>query len=105
MRSLGHSLDDIAAMLGRSKSTISRELRRNSGGKGYKPDQADRMAWARKLRGHLLEGHSQLRGCVVARLGMGWTPEQISGRLQLEGSQHTLSPESIYRYVYSAHGR
>ena len=36
---------------------------------------------------------------------LGWTPEQISGRLRLEGSQHTLSPESIYRYVYSPHGR
>ncbi|QFT34006.1 hypothetical protein FIV00_26150 [Labrenzia sp. THAF82] len=58
MRSLGHSLDDIAAQLGRSKSTIDRELKRNCGADGYKPDQADRIAWARKLRGHLLERHS-----------------------------------------------
>jgi IS30 family transposase len=105
MRSLGHSIDKIAVELGRSKSTICRELKRNCGADGYKPDQADRIAWARKLRGHLLERHSQLRACIVARLGMGWTPEQISGRLRLEGSQHRLSPESIYRYVYSPHGR
>jgi len=88
-----------------SISMIGRELKRNCGADGYKPDQADRIARARKLRGHLLEHHRQLRACVVARLGMVWTPEQISGRLQLEGSQHTLSPESIYRYVYSPHGR
>ena len=105
MRGQGHSVDDIAGQLGRSKSTISRELKRNCGAGGYKPDQADRIAWARKLRGHLLERHSRLRACVVARLGMGWTPEQISGRLRLEGSEHTLSAESIYRYVYSPHGR
>ncbi len=41
----------------------------------------------------------------MACLGMGWTPEQISGRLRLEGSKHRLSPEPIYRYVYSPHGR
>ena len=105
MRSLGHSLDEIAACLGRSKSTIGRELKRNAGADGYKPDLADRIAWARKLRGHLLERRSQLRTYVVVRLGMGWTPEQISGRLRLEGSQHRLSPESIYRYVYSPQGR
>ena len=31
---------------------------------------------------------------------MGWSPEQISGRLKLEGSEHTISHESIYRYIY-----
>ena len=105
MRSLGHSLERIAAGLGRSKSSISRELNRNRGADGYKPDQADRIAWARKLRGSRLERHSRLRSHVVVHLGMGWTPEQIAGRLRLEGTQHRISPESIYRYVYSAAGR
>jgi IS30 family transposase len=31
---------------------------------------------------------------------MGWSPEQISGRLRPRGSRHTVSPESIYRYIY-----
>ena len=37
---------------------------------------------------------------VRDRLAMGWSPEQISGRLKLEGSEHTISHGSIYRYIY-----
>jgi IS30 family transposase len=44
----GHSQSEIAAVLGRSKSTISRELRRNCGLRGYRPKQAQRLAQERR---------------------------------------------------------
>jgi transposase, IS30 family len=46
-----------------------------------------------------------LRAHVEDRLAMGWSPEQIGGRMELEGSEHTISAESIYRHVYSPGGR
>ncbi|WP_157747419.1 IS30 family transposase [Cohaesibacter sp. ES.047] len=95
----------IAKQLKRSCSTISRELQRNRSASGYLPDTANRIAWARKLRGSSLERSSQLKDLVKAQLGMGWTPEQISGRLQLTQSDHRISAESIYRFIYSAAGR
>lgn len=101
----GFSAGAIAKQLKRSRSTISRELKRNSIASGYRPDTADRIAWARKLRGSILERCSQLKDLVKAQLGMGWTPEQISGRLQLTRSDHRISSESIYRFIYSAAGR
>ena len=36
---------------------------------------------------------------------MGWSPEQIAGRMELEGSEHRVSAESIYRHAYSPAGR
>jgi IS30 family transposase len=72
---------------------------------GYRPDSAARRAWARKLRGSRIMRSTRLRVHVEDRLAMGWSPEQITGRMELDGSEHRLSAESIYRHVYSAAGR
>lgn len=88
-------------MMGRSASTISRELKRNSLPKGgYKPASADRMALSRCRRSSRLERLSPLGQDVRDRLAMGWSPEQIAGRLRRERSEHVISHESIYRYIY-----
>jgi IS30 family transposase len=42
---------------------------------------------------------------VEDRLAMGWSPEQIAGRMELEGLEHAISAESIYRHAYSPAGR
>ncbi len=102
----GHSISAIASRLGRDRRTIQRELARNTTRTGgYKPDTADRRAWARRLRGSRLMRCSRLHETVTSALAMGWTPEQISGRLQLEHGCPVISHESIYRYIYSPHGR
>ena len=103
----GKSLGRIASIMKRSKSTISRELRRNvlSPGGRYRPDLADRMSWVRKLRGSKLERLTPLRDYVLERLAMGQSPEQICGRARLEGSEHSLTPETIYAWIYSPVGR
>lgn len=109
----GLSRRSIAQRLGRAVSTISRELRRNARPTkqyvgGYKPDRAHQLA-ARRRRWDArfkLERQPDLRDLVQQHLAMGWSPQQIAGRLARDKAPMTISHESIYRYVYhrtSAH--
>jgi IS30 family transposase len=96
----GRSLRQIAAALDRSASTIARELKRNSGSQvGYKPSYANQQARARRWSGSRLEREANLRQAVIERLAAGWSPEQVSGRLELEANQPVISHESIYRFI------
>jgi IS30 family transposase len=102
---MGVGVSEIARRLGRHRSTIQRELARNRCADDYRPDSASRRAWARKLRGSRIERSTRLRDHVEDRLAMGWSPEQIAGRMEREGSEHAISAESIYRHAYSSAGR
>ena len=102
---MGLGASQIARRLGRHRATIYREIARNRCVMGYRPDSADRMAWVRKLRGSRLQRSTRLRDYVGDRLAMGWSPEQIAGRMELDAVNDTVSAESIYRYVYSPAGR
>ena len=105
MMSMGLSKAEIARRLDRHRSTIDRELRRNSNVGDYRPDSAERRAWARKLRGSKIERSTRLAEHVGDRLAMGWTPEIIAGRMELEGMDHSVCAESIYRHIFSPAGR
>ena len=98
---MGVSVSEIARRLGRHRSTIQREFARNRCVDDYRPDSAARRAWARKLRGSRIARSTRLRAHVEGRLAMGWSPEQIAGRMELDGSEHAVSAESIYRHAYS----
>jgi IS30 family transposase len=99
-RADGQSLRQIAAALDRSASTIARELNRNTGAQvGYRPAYADAQAWARRWRGSRMARQPALRRHVLDRLAMGWSPEQVAGRLALEPSSMRISHESIYRFI------
>ena len=90
----------IAELLGRSKSTISRELRRNRGLRGYRPDQAHNLALMRrqdKIQPRLSE---QIWQQVEALIREEWSPEQIVGRVAMEQGV-SISHEWIYQYVYA----
>src|SRR5207342_2359670 len=92
----GTSRREIGRIIGRSASTVGRELRRNRLPRGgYKPASADRIALSRRRRLSRIERSSPLRSYVCDRLAMGWSPEQIAGRLEQEGSGHSISHESI----------
>ena len=98
----GQSCRQIAAVMDRSASTISREMRRNRGAQvGYRPAYASDQAWARRWRGSRLERVPELREQVLERLGHGHSPEQVAGRLRLEQGHPVLSAESIYRFLYA----
>ena len=97
----GTTVREIGRLMGRSSSTISRELRRNALPRGeYKPGSADRIALSRCRRLSRIERLNPLRSYVGDSLAMGWSPEQIAGRLRLEGSEHTAGVETIYRFIY-----
>jgi IS30 family transposase len=99
----GKAQSEIARIMGRHRSTIKRELERNNLPKsGYKPGSADRMAFVRRQRLSRLERLNPLGDHVRDHLAMGWSPEQISGRLRLERSEHFVSHETIYRFIYRA---
>jgi len=84
---------------------IYREIVRNRCAAEYRPDSADRIAWVRKLRGSKIQRSILLRDYVGDRLAMGWSPEEIAGRMELDAVDEIVSAESIYRSVYSSAGR
>ena len=107
---------DIACQLGRHRSTIYRETRRNfyhtdfrdrwgQEYRGYYAVSGHRMAERRRARQAKLVHRPTLREHVVARLRDGWSPQQIAGRLKLDGHPAgRVSHETIYRHVYSRQG-
>ena len=99
------SVRTIASQLGRSPSTISREINRNGGLKRYRASQADQVAWDRAQRPKpcKLATHPALRRIVARKLRCNWSPEQIAGWLKRENptdEHHTVSHETIYRSLF-----
>ena len=99
------SVRAIATHLGRSPSTISREINRNGGLKRYRASQADQAAWDRAHRPKpcKLATHPALRRIVARKLRCNWSPEQIAGWLKRENptdERHTVSHETIYRSLF-----
>jgi len=99
------SLRSIAVKLGRSPSTISREIKRNGGYDNYRAMQADQAAWDRAHRPKLckLACNRSLSRIVAAKLRLNWSPEQIAGWLkrQYPGDEcHHVSHETIYRSLF-----
>ena len=89
----------IAAVIGVHPSTISRELRRNRGGRGYRPQQAQSLAQARQVAKRQPRLAPVIWQQVDALLRQTWSPEQICGRFQQEQGQ-TISHEWIYQHIY-----
>ena len=100
LKASGYSIRAIAREMSRSHSTISRELRRNSGGRGYRYQPAERTAQERRRQASLQPWKmtEALWAMIVTLLRMAWSPEQIAGRLRLE-SVVTVSPEWIYQLI------
>ena len=101
----GRSIRQIAAIVDRAPSTVSRELKRNGSKAGYKPVYAQQQTRARRWSGSRLERDAGLRERVLLCLSWGWSPEQVSGRLALEGGKRLISHESIYRFIYAQMAR
>ncbi len=99
-RAAGEPIRQIAAALDRAPSSVSRELKRNSGSKlGYKPSFAGEQAKARRWRGSRLLRHPELQALILERLGRGWSPEQVAGRLARDHARTIVSHETIYRFI------
>ena len=91
----GHDQTQIAKLLDRHKSTISRELIRNTGSRGYRPKQACEFSAERAQNSRnapTVEPWVREEACSLVR--MQWSPEQIAARLP-------ISHETLYRHVYA----
>ena len=94
---MDHNQVEIAKCLGVHKSTISRELRRNKGLRGYRPKQAHQKAMSRKnhSRNHIM---LETWAVIEAKIRLEWSPEQVSDWLKRHAGVE-ISHEWIYQYV------
>jgi IS30 family transposase len=98
-------LRSIAMRLGRSPSTISREINRNGSVHDYRAAQADQAAWDKACRPKSckLADNSELCRIVAAKLQSNWSPQQIAGWLKRAYPQeesYQVSHETIYRSLF-----
>ena len=104
LKKKGKSPPEIAELMGRHRSTINRELDRNSGQRGYRPQQAQRLADERRLasrRPRKLDD-PDMHHYVQERLQRRWSPEQIAGRVQRDfprAPQRRLSRQTVYNWI------
>ena len=101
----GQSMRQIARELGRSPSTISREISRHGGLPKYRAIYADEKAWewARRPKLCRLAQNALLRRTVANKLALEWSPEQIAGWLKTEYADNEamhVSHETIYRSLF-----
>ncbi len=95
-----YSQAEIAELLDRDKSTISRELRRNRGLKGYRPRQAHHLALRRRHDKAQPRIGDKVWQLVETLIREEWSPEQVVGRVEMEHGV-SISHEWIYQYVYA----
>lgn len=101
----GETLRAIARRLSRAVSTISQEVGRHGGRRGYRAAQADATAWqsARRPKPCLLAKNRRLQRIVALKLKQDWSPQQIAGWLKdrhPESPEMWVSHETIYRSLF-----
>ena len=101
LKAIGTSLHKISAIVGRHVSTVSREIKRNTGGRGYRYKQADAKAVER--RENASRTPQKLTPTLVTIIEKNllekWSPDQISGRLK-EKNIASISHETIYQHIW-----
>ena len=100
LKQAGQKNSEIAAFLGRHKSTISREVERNKSMGEYQPEQAHRLTLNRRRAKIRPRFAGSVWKQVELLLQMDWSPQQISGRLKVEQGI-SVSHEYIYQYIYA----
>ena len=94
-----HNQTEIAETIGVDKSTISREVRRNRGQRGYQPKQAQRKAINRRKRDRRCI-QPQIWAWIEGKIQEDWSPEQISLWMR-KYKENSVSHEWIYQYIYA----
>lgn len=93
------TMSKIAETIGYHKSTISREIKRNSGLRGYRPKQAQNLTNCRRKQAKKnIRLTDQIIKIIKTKLKVKWSPEQISGWMK-DHKMETVSHECIYQYV------
>jgi len=95
----GVSQNKISEILGRCQSSITREIKRNTGKRGYRHNQANNFSIERhKNKEKAIKLTAEIKEQLTIYIKKDWSPEQIVGRLKLEGGIN-LHHESIYQYI------
>jgi len=102
---VGHTAAQIAVQIGRSPSTVGREISRNGGRTCYRAAEADSRAWGQAVRPKVckLASNLRLRDLVAQKLSLDWSPEQIAGWIRLSftaDDRMQISHETIYRSLF-----
>lgn len=94
---------EIAVRIGRSASTVSREMRRNSDYIGYLyPQEGHYRAQQRKVKHpSKIDKLAHIKSFVVEKLHQHWSPIAIAGRWSKDYPDQSICPETIYRYIYA----
>jgi IS30 family transposase len=101
LKKAGKNQKDIADLVNVSPSTICRELRRNTGKRGYRPKQAQVKAEnRRKLAAKPLKMTPETIVLIDSKIIIDWSPEQISGWLEAEKGL-SISHERIYQHIWA----
>ncbi|MFT7841847.1 IS30 family transposase [Saccharothrix sp. BKS2] len=107
-RGLAESLEykEIAVLIGRDSSVVSREVARHGGREGYRAVVAERAAAGSRARPKVLavDRDPAVRARVLELLRIGWSPASIAGRLARDhgrGQAGRVSHEAIYQWVYA----
>lgn len=91
----------IAVQIGVDRSTIYRELKRNTGERGYRYDQAHQLAEGRKKDAKKpVKMTAEMVELIESKLRLEWSPEQVSGWLLMENEQ-LISHECIYQHIWN----
>lgn len=98
-RKMKVSINQIATAMGRCQSTISREINRNTGHRGYRHKQANRFAEERHMdKPKAVKLTDEIKYLLSVCIKADWSPEQIAGRFQEEGVM-SLHHETVYQYI------
>ena len=101
LKKRGCTQREMAETIGVSQSTVSRELARNTGGKGYRHKQAQEKTMQRRLNARTpTKMRPELIRVIEMKLRIEWSPEQISGWL-LEERGQLISHERIYLHIWA----
>jgi transposase, IS30 family len=105
----GYSIRSIAKALGRSPNSISYEIKQNSVGGIYTPKRVDMKAKlslrSRRFQWMKINQNKELRSYIIEGLKQHWNPDEISGRMKLEGQPFYASKSAIYEWLRSARGQ
>ena len=115
----GHTQKEVAGIIGRDKSTVSREIERNAHkirvqGRGWELSdyeasaaqiKTDNRRALAKYRCKKINEDIRLQEYIAAGLHRGWNPDEISGRMEYENQSFYASKTAIYEWLYSAWGQ
>ena len=85
LRQAQRPMTEIANQLGRSRATLYNELNRNTGGRGYRPHQAQQFAENRRVeKVQPLKMHPNVTAYIESKLQLQWSPEQIASTMKTD---------------------